>query len=354
MSGSSLDGLDIVYCILTEENGQWTFDIRHAECKTYSGEWTQRLKTARELDGRSLWKLHTDYGHLLSDMVNEFVSAHDLTGKVDIIASHGHTIFHFPAEKFTTQIGDGAALAVRTGIKVVSDLRSSDIALGGQGTPIVPIGDVLLFGKYPYLLNIGGIANLTAKTKNGIIAYDICTANQILNHYASLKGMEYDKDGALAATGKINEQLLVSLSRLEYYANPNPKSLDNGYGREVLIPLMEGFDISIADKLCTYCEHIAISVADAIRKVQQQEGSSNEESDRMLITGGGALHKHLAERISLHSPISIFIPDLETVLYKEALVMALIGALRLREEPTVLSAVTGASRDTIGGALYHP
>ena len=354
MSGSSLDGLDIVYCLLTEEKGKWAFEIIHAECKAYSEEWIYKLKTARQQDGRSLWKLHTEFGHLLSDMVNEFVSNHDLTGKVDIIASHGHTIFHFPTEKFTTQIGDGAALAVRTGIKVVSDLRSSDIALGGQGTPIVPIGDVLLFDRYSYLLNIGGIANLTVKAKNGIIAYDTCTANQILNHYASLRGLEYDKDGALAATGMINEHLLVSINELEYYTKPYPKSLDNGYSREVVIPLVDSYDISIEDKLCTYCEHIAISIGDSIKRIQKYDGSSKEGSDTMLITGGGVLNKYLAERIGVQSPIPIFIPDMEIVLYKEALVMALIGVLRLRGEPTVLSAVTGAGRDTIGGALYHP
>ena len=345
MSGSSLDGLDIAYCLFEKEGHDWEFSIAHTDCISYSKEWIQKLQTARELDGRSLWRLHTDYGHLLSHLVNDFIAKHDLHGKVDLIASHGHTVFHFPAEHFTTQIGDGASLAVGTGIPVACDFRSSDIALGGQGTPIVPIGDFLLFKEYSYLLNLGGIANLTVKTNEKIIAFDICAANQVLNHYASQKGQEYDKDGAIAASGQICQPLLDVLDKLEYYQSPNPKSLDNGFSQEIVIPVMDSFNISIEDKLHTYCEHIAHQIGAHI---------STSKEGRLFVTGGGAFNTYLTGRIAAHSSLPVHIPADEIVQYKEALVMAFIGILRWRNEANVLSSVTGASRDSIGGALYHP
>ena len=348
MSGSSLDGLDIAYCFFEKGNDGWTFSIEKADCIEYSNEWQEKLRTARELDGKALWKLHSDYGHLLSGMVNDFIAKNNLSGAIDLIASHGHTVFHFPAEHFTTQIGDGAALATGTGIQVACDLRTADIALGGQGTPIVPIGDLLLFKEYQYLLNLGGIANLTAKSNENIIAFDICAANQVLNHYASLKGHEYDKNGALADSGKLSQPLLDALDGLAYYQKPHPKSLDNGFSKDVMIPLIESFDISIEDKLHSYCEHIARQIAQHIDRVKLSSSGS------LFITGGGAFNTYLVSRIAAHSSLPIHIPAAEVVKYKEALVMAFIGLLRMRNETNVLSTVTGATRSSIGGALYHP
>ena len=348
MSGSSLDGLDIAYCLFEKNGSDWKFSIEKAVCIAYSKEWTDRLSYARTLDGRSLWQLHSDYGHLLAGTVNDFISKNNLAGKVDLIASHGHTVFHFPDSHFTTQIGDGAALAVGTGITVACDFRSSDIALGGQGTPIVPIGDMLLFKKYNYLLNLGGIANLTVKIDGEIVAFDICAANQVLNHYAVQKGLEYDKDGAIAASGRLCQSLLDGLNALEYYKKSPPKSLDNGFSKELIIPLINSFDISIEDKLHTYCEHIAHQIAVHIGKV------SAPKQGELFITGGGAFNSFLIRRIAAKSPVAVHIPSDDLVKYKEALVIAFIGVLRFRNEPNVLSSVTGASRDSIGGALYHP
>jgi anhydro-N-acetylmuramic acid kinase len=348
MSGSSLDGLDIAYCHFEKNNADWNFVIAHVDCIPYSGHWIERLKHARDLDGRSLWRLHSDYGHLLSDLVNAFIAKYHLQGKVGLIASHGHTVFHFPEEHFTTQIGDGAALAVGTGIPVACDLRSSDIALGGQGTPIVAIGDMLLFKDYSYLLNLGGIANLTVKSGDNIIAYDICAANQVLNHYALQKGHQYDKGGAVAASGQLHQPLLDMLNSIAYYQKPHPKSLDNGFSREVIIPMIESFEISIEDKLNTYCEHIAYQIGSHIR-IAKGSGEG-----KLFITGGGAFNSYLTDRIASHSPLQILIPSDYIVNYKEALVMAFIGLLRWRNELNVLSSVTGSSRDSVGGALYHP
>jgi anhydro-N-acetylmuramic acid kinase len=325
MSGSSLDGLDIAYCYFEKQNGDWDFSIEKADCIVYNKEWNERLRTAPELDGHSLCQLHTDYGHLLSVMVNDFINANNLQGKVDLIASHGHTVFHFPQKRYTTQIGDGAAVAVGTGITVACDFRTSDIALGGQGTPIVPIGDLLLFKEYNYLLNLGGIANLSIKTADKISAFDICAANQVLNHYALQKGFEYDEGGSLAASGHLSRPMLKALDQLEYYKNPTPKSLDNGFSKEIVIPLIESFEISIEDKLHTYCEHIAQQIGKSIINTET-------DRDKLFITGGGAFNTFLISRIAAHTALSIHIPF----------------------EVNVLSSVTGASRDSCGGALYHP
>jgi anhydro-N-acetylmuramic acid kinase len=348
MSGSSLDGLDIAYCHFEKTGPDWAFSIIHTDCIAYADDWIKKLRTARELDGRSLWHLHSAYGHLLAGVVNNFIAKNNLSAKVDLIASHGHTVFHFPDSQFTTQIGDGAALAAGTGISVASDFRSADIALGGQGTPIVPVGDLLLFKTYNYLLNLGGIANVTVRTEDKIIAFDICAANQVLNHYASSIGIPYDRGGALAASGEMYEPMLTALNRLDYYKKLSPKSLDNGFSREVLIPLIDSFDINVKDKLRTYCEHVAIQIHLHIDNVK------GSEENKLFITGGGAFNEFLISRIVAHSILPVEIPTSELVNYKEALVMAFIGVLRWRNEPNVLRSVTGASRDSIGGALYHP
>jgi anhydro-N-acetylmuramic acid kinase len=297
----------------------------------------------------ALWQLHTEYGRLLATMVGDFISEKQLEGEVDLIASHGHTVFHFPDEHFTTQIGDGSALAVSIGIKVACDFRSADVALGGQGTPIVPAGDLLLFQEYNYLLNLGGIANLTVKSAgDNIVAFDICAANQVLNHYAAQKGQEYDDGGKIAASGSLNEPLLAVLNKLAYYQRAHPKSLDNGFSRDVIIPLIERYDISIADKLHTYSEHIATQIALHISR------AVIPASGKLLVTGGGAFNTYLIERIANHTPLLVEVPSQEIIKYKEALVMAFLGVLRWRNEPNVFSSVTGSSRDSVGGALYHP
>ena len=350
MSGSSLDGVDLAYCHFSQEGDTWQFSIDHIDCIHYSEKWADRLRAARGLDGRSLWKLHADYGHLLAGILNDFIGRYELSGKVDLIVSHGHTIFHYPGERFTTQIGDGAAIATDTGIPVVCDLRSSDVALGGSGAPIVPIGDKLLFPEYGFLLNLGGIANITAKQKDNILAFDICAANQVLNHYALQRGQDYDRDGLLASSGQLDRSLLDALNELDYYKKPSPKSLDNGFTTEAIVPLIDSYSISIEDKLHTYCEHIACQISDHIRKV----GIDSTGRGKLLITGGGAFNTYLVSRIAAHSTLEVVVPSDTIVSYKEALIMAFIGVLRWRGEVNVLSSVTGASRDSVGGALYHP
>ncbi|MEO9021971.1 MAG: anhydro-N-acetylmuramic acid kinase [Ginsengibacter sp.] len=350
MSGSSLDGLDICFVELNETAGKWEYEIKCAACAEYTGEWTRKLKDAIHLPALQYQLLHTDYGHYLGTMVNDFIEKFQLHHKVSLIASHGHTTFHFPEKKMTHQLGDGAAIAAVTELPVVSDLRAMDIAFGGQGAPIVPLGEKLLFPGYPYLLNIGGIANISMNENEGMVAFDICAANRILNMFASEKNKQYDKDGEMACSGKVNTDLLRKLNEQDYYSLPYPKSLSNSFGTDIIYPLIKSFALSTEDSLCTYVEHIAVQVKNSLLP-----SFSNTEMQRLMITGGGAFNQFLIARISKHLEeinFEVYIPEEDVVVYKEALIMALLGVLRWREQYTVLSSVTGASRNSIGGALW--
>ncbi|HET7115023.1 MAG TPA: anhydro-N-acetylmuramic acid kinase [Hanamia sp.] len=361
MSGSSLDGLDIAFVEFNETAGKWSYEIKCAACIEYENEWTDKLRDAVHLSAKDYQLLHTDFGRFLGENVNEFIEKFQLHHKVSLIASHGHTTFHFPEKRMTHQLGDGAAIGAETQLPVVSDLRSMDIAFGGQGAPIVPLGEKLLFPDYHYFLNIGGIANVSLNSKrtnnkdswspeDEIVAFDICAANRVLNMLAAEKNKDYDEDGIMASSGKIDEELLTQLNELDYYSLPYPKSLANSFGTDIIFPLIKSFDLSIEDALRTYVEHIAIQI-----KKSLQSQFSNTEVQQLMITGGGAFNKFLISRISKNLEeinFEIYLPEDEVIIYKESLIMALLGILRWREQYTVLSSVTGALRNSIGGALW--
>jgi anhydro-N-acetylmuramic acid kinase len=351
MSGSSLDGLDIACVELDESFGKWTFSFLEAECIPYPVEWEEKLRTATGLTARDYMLLDAEYGHYTGKAVASFIDRHQLGYKVALIASHGHTTFHLPP-RMTAQIGSGAAISAETGIPVVSDLRAVDVALGGQGAPMVPIGERLLWPDIPIFLNIGGIANVSVNTSAGYLAYDVCSANRMLNRLAMQNGKAYDEGGRMAASGNINEKILAELNELPYYAKRYPKSLDNAFGDDVVFPLLNREESSIEDLLATYTEHIAIQIATAVEKHLPYLSASHAS---IMVTGGGALNDFLLNRLEAHlSPMRVQVerPDHLIVQYKEALVMALLGVLRWREETTAISSVTGASRDSIGGALW--
>ncbi len=350
MSGSSLDGLDIAYVHLEEVRGKWSFDIKHAECVPYSREWSEQLSQPAELTVPEFLKLNTAYGHYLGRQVNAFIGKYNLDHKIDFIASHGHTVFHEPENRTTFQVGCGASMAAEIQLPVINDLRAVDVALGGQGAPIVPVGDNLLFGEYNYLLNIGGIANITIRQNDGTIAFDICPANQILNELAKMLNMEYDEEGKIAATGSLLTGPLNELSALPYYSQAAPKSLSNESVREMVFPFLFESSHSVPDMLHTMVTHIAEQVANAVKNYK-----AGEDAAKMLVTGGGALNKYLVQRINEKLQdlnIELVVPDPTITKFKEALVMALIGTLRWREEVNVLSSVTGAKQDSINGAVW--
>lgn len=351
MSGSSLDGLDIAFVHLHENAGKWSFDIIHADCYAYTPEWRNKLQSSVELNALDYLLLDAEYGHYTGQLVNAFINKYQLDYKVQLIASHGHTTFHVPSKKMTAQLGNGAAIAAETGIPVVSDLRSLDVALGGQGAPIVPVGDKLLFGDYRYCLNIGGIANISTVKNNEYISFDICPANRVLNMLAEKMGKDYDEGGNIARNGSIAEPLLRQLNQLDYYANAYPKSLANSYGTDIIMPLLEHSGHKTEDLLATYTEHIATQIQHAI----EMTGAWQQEETQLLATGGGALNVFLIERLQeklSSQQIKVVVPEHSVTLYKEALIMALIGVLRWRDENNVLSTVTGATRSSINGAVW--
>lgn len=354
MSGSSLDGLDIAFVQFEEAGGRWTWHIEAAACQAYPPEWQERLKHATELSARDYLLLHADYGHFIGRQVNGFMEENDLSYRVSLIASHGHTTFHMPP-RMTAQIGCGAAIAAETGLPVVTDLRALDVALGGQGAPIVPMGEKLLFPGESFLLNIGGIANLSVSTPGGYVAFDTSPANRLLNLLVEPLGMAYDEDGRLAASGQVDELVLNQLLALPYHGHAYPKSLPNEFGTDIVMPILRAAGNGTADALRTAVEYIALSVRQGIDSVIGRSGMHIADGSRMLITGGGALNTFLVSRIDANIRtlgITAVAADPITAMYKEALIMGLLGVLRWREESTTYSSVTGASRDSVGGALW--
>ncbi|MEO9003291.1 MAG: anhydro-N-acetylmuramic acid kinase [Ginsengibacter sp.] len=348
MSGSSLDGLDIVFTEFNESAGQWNFKIKCAACIEYDDAWVSKLRDAVYLSALDYQLLNVEYGRYLGKMVNEFIEEFNLQHQVSLIASHGHTTFHLPEKRMTHQLGDGATIAAESMLPVVSDLRALDVAFGGQGAPIVPMGEKLLFPECHYFLNIGGIANLSLHKVDEIIAFDICAANRVLNMLANEKNKAYDEEGNIASLGKVVHELLSQLNDLDYYTILPPKSLSNSFGTEIIYPLIKSFSLSNEDALCTYVEHIAIQVKNSFT---DHPGTGQQ----LMITGGGAFNQFLVSRISKHLKeinFEIYVPENEVVVYKEALIMGLLGILRWREQYTTISSVTGASRNSIGGALW--
>lgn len=363
MSGSSLDGLDIAFVEFHEQAGNWSYEIKATACYAYSPEWIEKLKKATSLNALDYQLLHTAYGHHAGQLVNSFIEENGLEYKIQLIASHGHTTFHVPGQQMTAQLGDGAAIAAVTGINVVSDLRAMDLALGGHGAPIVPIGEKLLLKDYPLFLNIGGIANVSCNLTADYIAFDVCPANRVLNILANKAGKGYDEGGQLAAAGTLQPELLKTLDSLEYYQLTGPKSLANDFGTDVIYPLVSGFrfgkkDTWIQDSLRTYVEHIAVQVKQALSPVVKKQGAEDATAGgslKLLVTGGGAHNTFLIERLTdllREDNIEVVVPDQQLVDYKEAVVMALIGVLRWREENNVLASVTGSRRNSIGGAVW--
>jgi len=354
MSGSSLDGLDIVFTELEESRGLWTYDIKAAACYDYDDEWKQKLLHAKDSSASDYFLLQAEYGKYLAAQVNKFIEENELYHQVQLIALHGHTVFHAPAQAVTTQLGCGATMAALTGINVVSDLRIMDVALGGQGAPIVPLGEKLLFPGFDFYLNIGGIANLSFQYQNNFIAFDVCPANRVLNMLAQKEGKEYDENGDMAASGEIIPALLTELNELNYYKQPAPKSLSNNFGTDVAYPLIESYNLDTADALKTYAEHIAHQIQQSVQNLIIEKAARQTEF-KLLVTGGGAFNKYLIKKINENLAISnveVIIAEDKIVLYKESLIMALLGVLRWREENTVLASVTGASRNSIGGAVW--
>lgn len=338
MSGTSLDGLDVAYCEIDDHG----FQLLAAETYSYSDDWTHILSTLERASAFEYALINVKLGHYLGQMVNRFRQEHP--GPCDAIASHGHTIFHQPSIRFTAQIGDGDAIAAETGLPVIFNFRSLDVALGGQGAPLVPIGDRLLFGQYDACLNLGGISNVSYNDPDGTrIALDICPCNMALNHLARLAGKPFDNNGQMARGGKCNDDLLARMDALDYYRKPLPKSLGKEWFLSQFLPLLSADPAHAKDQLRTTVEHIARQISWAIK---------GHSISTLLVTGGGTKNKFLMARLqSLLPGCKITIPDDDIIDYKEAIVFALLGYLRLNQQNNCLSSVTGARCDNCGGDI---
>lgn len=356
MSGTSLDGVDIAYCTFSFDNNRWAYKIIAAETIPYNREWQLRLQTTEKASGIDLALTDSEYGHYLGKRVNAFIKKHDIAP--DFVASHGHTIFHQPKKGLTTQIGHGAAIAAECDIPVVCDFRTKDVALGGQGAPLVPIGDELLFSDYSFCLNLGGFANVSYKRNGKRMAYDICPANIVLNALSIKLGKKYDPNGTLARKGKINDDLLKQLNALKYYKQEPPKSLGKEWVLETIFPVLKKSGSNPFDMLRTYTEHISMQIAkvnDQLKfKVLKPSSITGriKTSPSMYITGGGTYNGFLLERIKAYSTNRIIIPDKNTIEFKEALIFAFLGVLRWRNETNCLRSVTGAKADSSVGCIY--
>lgn len=340
MSGSSLDGVDLALVKFQSENGKYGFNILQSTTLPYSAEWENLLSEAFHQKPEDLTDLDKAYGEYLGRQVLRFMQDNDIIP--NFVASHGHTIFHKPEEHYTLQIGDGQALANACGLKVINDFRSEDVSKGGQGAPLVPIGDKLLFSEYEACLNIGGIANVSYDQNGQRIAYDICIANQALNYLANQKGLKYDKDGLLARNGAIDEALLAALNSNAFFKQKAPKSLGREFFEAEQKHLFKGKDIS--DLLATFTEHIAMQIEESLKALPK---------GKLLITGGGALNKYLVERIQHHTIHQVVIPEKQIIEYKEALVFAFLGLLKLEGKTNVLCSVTGAESDSCSGKIWN-
>lgn len=342
MSGTSLDGIDLAHIHFVVKEDKWSYDILESETISYSTDWLNKLKVAVSFSKEELIELNEDYTELLGKIIKSFVDRHQIKN-LDAVCSHGHTILHQPQNGFTLQIGNLPKIAAIIQEKVVCDFRVQDVELGGQGAPLVPIGDRILFSEYDYCLNLGGFSNISFEDNSKRIAFDISPANTVLNFYSNKLGLNYDDKGKIARSGKVDLDLLNELNALDYYKKSFPKSLGFEFVKEIVLPLTEKHSISIENKMHTFTEHIALQTSLALPK---KEG-------KLLITGGGAYNDFLIERMQYHLPnIQIIIPDNKTLEFKEALIFALLGVLKLRNEINVLSSVTGAKMDHSSGVIY--
>lgn len=338
MSGTSLDGLDMAYCEFEEKKGEWKYEILHAETVEYTEELRKKIISMETASAEELSRFDMELGHFFGKQAEDFIRRHNLSP--ELVSSHGQTIFHRPSAGYTTQIGSLAAICSHVRTKTVGDFRTLDLALGGQGAPLVPIGDLLLFKDYENCLNIGGFANITHKDKGEIKAYDICPANIVLNSLSRRKGMPFDQDGNLAESGTIDNALLEKLNALPYYKEKHSKSLGSEWVKANIDPLLAESRLSTEDLLATYTAHAAEQIASNI-------------CGRTIVSGGGAYNKHLLSCIRKKCRYEISIADKKITDYKEAMIFAFLGVLRDCNRVNCFSSVTGARQSSCSGTVIQ-
>lgn len=344
MSGTSLDGLDLAYCEFIKKGKNWKFVLLASETIAYTNAFKKQLAEVDTASALDFVKLDHAFGVFTGKRINAFVRKNKIL--VDFISSHGHTVFHQPDLGITSQIGNGAAIAAETGFTTVCDFRRLDVALHGQGAPLVPIGDRYLFGNYDYCLNLGGFANVSFENNGKRIAYDICPVNLVLNKLVAERGLSFDKNGILGRKGQVNCKLVEELNSLKYYKKSFPKSLGKEWVLENILPIVDATSLSLEDKLASFYTHIGLQIANSLGSI------GNKKVAKVLVTGGGAYNEFLVECIRKNSGIELVIPNPQIIEFKEAIIFAFLGVLRIREQKNCLQSVTGADADSIGGCVY--
>ncbi|HRH01587.1 MAG TPA: anhydro-N-acetylmuramic acid kinase [Bacteroidia bacterium] len=344
MSGTSLDGLDLAYCKFIQKGSNWKFTLLASETIAYTKAFKRKLAEIDTGSALDFVKMDHAFGVFTGKKIASFVRRNKIL--VDFVSSHGHTIFHQPTMGITTQIGNGAAIAAETGFTTVCDFRRLDVAMHGQGAPLVPIGDRYLFGTYDYCLNLGGFANVSFEYHGKRIAYDICPVNIVLNKLVAERGLSFDRNGALGRKGNVNSKLVKELNQLSYYNRPFPKSLGKEWVFDHVLPLLDSYQISLEDKLASIYKHIAEQITKSLGVIR------GKKLAKVLVTGGGAYNDYLMECIRKKTSLEIVVPAPQIIEFKEAIIFAFLGVLRIREQKNCLQSVTGADADSIGGCVY--
>jgi anhydro-N-acetylmuramic acid kinase len=342
MSGTSLDGIDLTYVKFTKKE-TWNFQILASETVDYSQIWKNNLSNSIELAPATLKKLNIKFTDYLGNTISDFITKEKIE-VLEAVASHGHTVFHQPQEGFTLQIGNLSRLADRIGWPVVCDFRTQDVAMGGQGAPLVPVGDLMLFSEHQACVNLGGFSNISVLQNDLVLAYDICAVNTVLNFLAHRLNLPYDTGGKAAAEGKMISALSDRLNQLDYYSKKPPKSLGMEWVQGHIFDILKDFaNEDTKDLLHTYTQHIAQEIARCL----PEDGS-------VLITGGGVFNSFLVKAIQERTKAKIVIPHSEIVEFKEALIFAFLGLLKWQGSVNCLASVTGAEKDHATGKIFFP
>ena len=342
MSGTSLDGIDMTY-VNFQKNKFWEYKILFAKTFKYDDLWKNKLECSQDLNRNKLKILNEEYTKFLAYKINKFIEENSIK-QIDFIGSHGHTIFHKPSAGYTFQIGNIQNLANYVGKTIICDFRIGDVMLGGQGAPLVPIGDLLLFKNHDTCLNLGGFANISIKKNNKIIAYDICAVNTVFNFLSKKIKLEFDNEGSNARKGKFIKDLYDKLENLKYYSLNPPKSLGIEWVKSKIFPLLEHFSsFSVYDLMHTYLVHISKEIAKNLN-----------QSNSVLITGGGAYNSFLIEQIRKYTNAELILPERLLIEYKEAIIFGFLGVLKFRNEINCLRSVTGSNKDHSSGKIFYP
>ncbi len=347
MSGTSMDGLDIAHVTLQElQEGKWDYTINAATTISYEEKWRLRLSKLRHQNSLVFYKTDRYYGQFIGESIAAFIKENNL--ETDLIASHGHTVFHQPENNLSVQVGDGNSIYAYTGIPTVTNFRALDVVLGGEGAPLVGIADQYLFGEFDMCLNLGGFANISADISGSRVAYDVCPCNIVLNRIAREFDKEFDENGEIAETGTIDYDLLSELNGVEFYDYEPPKSLGREWISSNFWHFVRNSSAAKEDKMKTLVDHIAVQIGNNIEDLSSGDASGK----RVLVTGGGAFNKTLISHLKSHTEAEIIVPDEKMVNYKESLAFGLLGILRVQNKNNVFALATGATENSVSGALF--